>query len=349
MICIGVPESTTNSLSSCLIPVREIDPATVFVFWRTYPCVLGKSRAFCEFPRCFSCLFFTMSSPLLMQILICRGVRIAIILSPSLDNSLRWSFSRLRIVSFRIAFPQYRSYWERICLAVVQNAACDGQKCATLRKMCVRRGVLSSISGLENKLFFLPLPPFGWRAWNSPILDVCGCVEVWLSCRRKYSRCQSFAFGGAFSTCCCLLQVVRALPLFTICFSKGTWSLFGPLAIRSRSFTFASVISSDWRCTRYRSSSRYRSRILVLPFFSWHSWGDHALCDTIGSFRSDQLFPPRFSNSSSKCSCRRYFETIHNLFWKLVPWLRHLLLDVPVNKWNTCVQGFHHGNTSGIL
>ena len=82
-----------------------------------------------QFPRCCSCLLFTLLSPLLMQILVSRGVRIAIISGSSLDDSLRWSFSLSSAeVSFCIAtisnseslvcwgppnFPQHRSYLER--------------------------------------------------------------------------------------------------------------------------------------------------------------------------------------------------------------------------------------------
>ena len=50
----------------------------------------------CSQLRCYSCLFFTLLSPLLMQILVSRDVRIKTISGFSLDNTLRWSSSLSR-------------------------------------------------------------------------------------------------------------------------------------------------------------------------------------------------------------------------------------------------------------
>ena len=62
-----------------MIPVRKIAAVTVFVFQKkeTYFLVFLVRPAdvennFVQFPRCYSCLLFTMLSLLLMQILVSR-------------------------------------------------------------------------------------------------------------------------------------------------------------------------------------------------------------------------------------------------------------------------------------
>ena len=62
-----------------------------------------------------------------------------------------------------------------------------------------------------------PLFSFHW------LLEVCGCVELLLPCRRQKLSISFFCFWqvgmlgsghSVCSTCCCLLQVVRACPMF---------------------------------------------------------------------------------------------------------------------------------------
>ena len=78
-------------------------------------------------------------------------------------------------------------------------------------------------------------------------LQVCGCVEVLLPCRRKCSWQIGMLIGGhnVCSSCCCLLLIVRAFPMFTFCFTKDVFSFFRPLTIRSHSFTFSLVTPYD--------------------------------------------------------------------------------------------------------
>ena len=99
-------------------------------------------------------------------------------------------------------------------------------------------------------------------------------VEVLLPCRRKCCRRHPFTFDNrkAWWWPQCLLhlllfaQVVRAFPMFTFYFSIDVFS-FGPLAKRSHYSTF--FIGDTFRLKMYSipSSSRNRSRMLVLSFF----------------------------------------------------------------------------------
>ena len=101
-----------------------------------------------------------------------------------------------------------------------------------------------------------------------------------------FSFWQMGMLGGGHSvcsTCCCLLHVVHAFTNFTFCFS---WVSFWSSRKTFLSFTSSSVISFGRRCTRYRPSSRYRPNIGFVTVLG----DDHALCDTNGSLRCDQLF-----------------------------------------------------------
>ena len=68
-------------MSSWLTPVQEIAPVTLFVFEERILVFLDSANKFVQFPRCYSCLFLTMLSPLSMHInSVQKSVPIAIFL-----------------------------------------------------------------------------------------------------------------------------------------------------------------------------------------------------------------------------------------------------------------------------
>ena len=152
-------------------------------------------------------------------------------------------------------------------------------------------------------------------------------------------RCSVMLGGGngACSSCCCLLQVVRALPMFTFCFSGDVLSSWSARSTVPIFFLF-------FGCTRHRSSSRYRSRTMVVALFLGHRWRDHSRGNASGRFRFDLLFSFWVSQflKQMRSSWVCWNNSIH--FCKLVPWLRRQPLDLPT----TCpksVQGVRHGDT----
>ena len=113
-----------------------------------------------------------------------------------------------------------------------------------------------SIDELESVQSCQPLQSGHWQ------LEVCDRVAVLLSCRRKFSRCHSLAFGKsgrlvvakvpAPPTAVCIRQYVLFQGSRSA--SVGTFSLFGPLAMRSHSLTF---FGGTFSFSRYRSRNLY--------------------------------------------------------------------------------------------
>ena len=149
---------------------------------------------------------------------------------------------------------------------------------------------------------------------------------------------------GTCSTCCCLLQVVCAFPMFTFCFSRDVvpfWSarstvpfffLFFSdtlwLKIASMSFVFQISIKNDWA---------FLGTLEVITRFAIQ----------LGAFAATTCFLSGSPSSRNNCACREYFETTHDVF-------DNLFLDFVTCSWicrstcATCVS-LHNGNTSGIV
>ena len=159
------------------------------------------------------------------------------------------------------------------------------------------------------------------------LLEVCGSLEVLPPCLRKCSRCHDFAFcksGCLVVATVCLLHT-QLFASGSLCFSNGHALLqrrrvlfFGPLALRSHHFTFASVIPSDWWCTRYRSSSRYRSRMQVLPLFLGTLEMVTRFVIQFGAFAATNRylwgFPVLKTNALVVSSLRQFKNVFENLF-----------------------------------
>ena len=188
----------------------------------------------------------------------------------------------------------------------------------------------------------LALPSFRWRAWIGPILLTTPILplaagSLWL-CGRTASLSTKtlsmpFFWSWQIGVLDCLLQVVRAIPMCTfLSASVRRCSLFGPLGIWSNSFTFSSVISCDWKCTRHRSSSRYRSRILVLPFFLALLGWSSALWSNWEPSLQPIVFPPGVPVIKNKYTRREYFEQMHDV-------VDILLLDFATCSW-ICLTTF---------
>ena len=149
------------------------------------------------------------------------------------------------------------------------------------------------------------------------------------------------------STCCCLLQVVGVFPMFTFCFNEGACSLCGPLATRPQFFfTFSSAIPSHRRCTRYRSFSRCRSKILGFALSIATLEMATSLVIQLGDFAATNCFHSSFHRSKNKTnalvlSVVRQFMTSENLFldFATCSWICMPTTAISVSR-------VHNGNTS---
>ena len=111
-------------------------------------------------------------------------------------------------------------------------------------------------------------------------MEVCRCVEVLHPCPKNALD----TFSVLDKSGCLMVPASPAAVRFMwyMLFqcprsaSVVICSLFWSTCSTTHPFTFASAICCERKCTRYRSSSRYR-----YAFFSRHSWSDRALCDTI--------------------------------------------------------------------
>ena len=113
--------------------------------------------------------------------------------------------------------------------------------------------------------------------------------------------------NGACSTCSCLLQVVRALPMFTFCFSGDVLS-----AVQSQSFSYSSDVHDIVRLPDIDQGK------WLLPFFLGTLDVITHVVMQVGAFASTYCLPSGFHRSKNKCARREYVGTMQSIFCKLV-------------------------------
>ena len=157
---------------------------------------------------------------------------------------------------------------------------------------------------------------------------LCGSIT---SLSKKCSRCLSFASGKSG----CLVVVSVFAPPAVVCFKwyvlfqcSGfcfSMDVFSFWSARNTVpfFYFSSVISSDWRCTWYRSSSRYWSRMLVLFFLGTLEMVTRIVIQ-LGDFAATNCLSPGFHSTGKQMRSSRVF------------WNNSWLLDFATCSWSVC-------------
>ena len=196
----------------------------------------------------------------------------------------------------------------------------------------------------KNSSFFLDLL-FWWRAWiistlpTAPILPmpVFKSVVAWRYCfHDDENALDTFVLLLASQDAWCWPRYLLHLLLFTsgsMCFSNVhvllQWDVVPFWSARSTVpffLLFFSDTPSGWRLPRCRSSSRYRSK--MIGFFLGTLEVITRFAIQLGAFAATKCFLSGSPSSRNNCACREYFENNSWRFWQIVPWLRHLLLDL---------------------